>query len=91
MNDMLRVALAVGLVVASLVCIGGGSSLDGDVYFLFNESYETRSEQLRIEGAFNEVLMLDPETGKPVATDVEGDLLSVTLPGARGAVLWVTR
>ena len=35
--------------------------------------------------------MLDPETGKPVATDLEGDLLSVTLPGARGAVLWVTR
>jgi hypothetical protein len=64
---------------------------NGDVYFLFNESYETRSDQLRIEGAFNEVLMLDPETGKPVATDLEGDVLSVTLPGARGAVLWVTR
>ena len=64
---------------------------NGDVYFLFNESYETLSDQLRIEGAFNEVLMLDPETGKPVATDLEGDLLTVTLPGARGAVLWVTR
>ena len=38
---------------------------NGDVYFLFNECHETRSEQLRIEGAFNEVLMLDPETGKP--------------------------
>ena len=64
---------------------------NGDVYFLFNESYEARSDQLRIEGAFNEVLMLDPETGKPVATDLEDDLLTVTLPGARGAVLWVTR
>jgi hypothetical protein len=63
----------------------------GDVYFLFNESYEQRTDPLRIEGAFDEVLMLDPETGRPVATDLEGDLLIVTLPGARGAVLWVRR
>ena len=63
----------------------------GDVYFLFNESYEQRTDPLRIEGAFDEVLMLDPETGRPVAPDLEGDLLTVTLPGARGAVLWVRR
>jgi hypothetical protein len=62
---------------------------NGDVYFLFNESYEERTDQLRIEGAFGEALMLDPETGKPVATHLEGDVVTVTLPGARGAVLWV--
>ena len=62
---------------------------NGDVYFLFNESYEERTDQLRIEGAFAEALMLDPETGKPVATHLEGDVVTVTLPGARGAVLWV--
>jgi hypothetical protein len=64
---------------------------NGDVYFLFNESYEERTDQLRIEGAFDEALLLDPETGEPVSTDLEGDVLTVTLPGARGAVLWVRR
>ena len=63
----------------------------GDVYFLFNESYDARTDQLRIEGAFDEALLLDPETGEPVATDLEGDVLTVSLPAARGAVLWVTR
>jgi len=64
---------------------------EGDVYFLFNESYEERTDQLRIDGAFREVLLLDPETGKFLATNLEGDVLTVTLPGARAAVLWVTR
>jgi hypothetical protein len=64
---------------------------NGDVYFLFNESYEERTDQLRIEGAFSEAVMLDPDTGKPVAMNLEGDVLTVTLAGARGAVLWVTR
>jgi hypothetical protein len=64
---------------------------NGDVYFLFNESYEQRTDRLRIEGTFSEALLLDPETGKPAATDLEGDVLTVTLPGAHGAVLWVKR
>jgi hypothetical protein len=64
---------------------------DGDVYFLFNESYEQRSDMLRIEGAFSEVRLLDPESGDPLIVDLEGDVLTVTLPGARGAVLWVAR
>ena len=38
---------------------------DGDVFFLFNESYEQRTDQVRIEGAFREALLLDPETGGP--------------------------
>jgi hypothetical protein len=63
----------------------------GDVYFLFNESFEPRTEALRIEDPFAEVLLLDPETGRSEQADLEGDVLTVTLPGARGAVLWVRR
>jgi hypothetical protein len=63
----------------------------GDVYFLFNESYEQRTDALRIEGAFREARLLDPETGEAVAMNLEDDVLTVTLPGARGAVLWVVR
>ena len=64
---------------------------DGDVYLLFNESYDQRTDQLRIEGAFREALLLDPDTGESVPTNLEGDVLTVTLPGARGAVLWIKR
>ena len=63
----------------------------GDVYLLFNESYTRRSDPLRIEGAFREARLLDPETGETLATNLEGDVLTVTLEGARAAVLWVTR
>jgi hypothetical protein len=64
---------------------------NGDVYFLFNESYQERSEPLRIEDAFTDVNGFDPETGQPVAAELEGDVVTVTLSGARGTVLWVTR
>jgi hypothetical protein len=64
---------------------------NGDVYFLFNESYEQRTDQLRIEGGFSEAVLLDPDTGQQVATELAGDVLTVTLPGAHGAVLWVQR
>ena len=64
---------------------------NGDVYFLFNESYEQRTDQLQINGAFNDARLLDPETGESVAANLEDDVLTVTLPGARGTVLWVTR
>ena len=47
--------------------------------------------QLRIEGVFREARLLDPETGETLATNLEGDVLTVTLEGARAAVLWVTR
>jgi hypothetical protein len=47
-------------------------------------------EQVRIEGAFTEARVLDPETGESVAADLEGDVVTVALPAARGTVLWVT-
>ncbi len=48
-------------------------------------------ERLRIEDAFTNVHRLDPETGQPVAAELEGDVVTVALPGARGTVLWVNR
>jgi hypothetical protein len=63
--------------------------IDGDLYFLFNESYEQHTDRLRIEGTFDEVVLLDPESGEPAPTSLEGDLLTVTLPAVRGIVLWV--
>jgi hypothetical protein len=63
----------------------------GDIYFLFNESYEERSEQLRIEGAFTDAVLLDPDTGQAIATERNGDTATVTLAGARGVLLWVAR
>ena len=64
---------------------------DGDIYFLFNESYEERTEQLRIEDAFTDAVLFDPETGQAIATERNGDTATVTLAGARGALLWVAR
>jgi len=64
---------------------------DGDIYFLFNESYEERSEQLRIEDAFTDAVLFDPETGQAIATERSGDTATVTLAGARGVLLWVAR
>ena len=64
---------------------------DGDIYFLFNETYEERTEQLRIEGAFTDAVLLDPETGQAIATERNGDTATVTLAGARGVLLWVAR
>jgi len=63
---------------------------NGHVYFLFNESYEPRTEQVRIEGAFTEARILDPDTGDSVAAGLEGDVVTVTLPAARGTVLWLS-
>jgi hypothetical protein len=62
---------------------------DGDLYFLFNESYAQITDRMQIEGASHGALLLDPDTGDSVAANLEGDVLTVTLPGARGVVLWI--
>lgn len=64
--------------------------VDGDVYFLFNESFAARTEQIRIDGAFGEARLLDPETGATIAKNLQDDVLTVTLEGARGVILWVS-
>ena len=64
---------------------------DGDIYFLFNESYESRTDTIRIEAAFTDAVLFDPETGQAIATERSGDTATVTLPGARGVLLWVAR
>ena len=64
---------------------------DGDIYFLFNESYEERTDTVRIKPSFADAVLLDPETGQVIATEINGDTLTLTLAGARGALLWVAR
>jgi hypothetical protein len=62
-----------------------------DLYFIFNESYDPRSEQMRIDGVFERAVLLDPETGEHATPDIEDGVLTVALPGARGRVLWLKR
>lgn len=63
----------------------------GDVYFLFNESYEEMTEQVRIAASFAKATLLDPDTGQPLPTVLEGDVLTITLGPVRSAVLSVER
>ncbi|MDH3201160.1 MAG: glycosyl hydrolase [Myxococcales bacterium] len=63
----------------------------GDLYFLFNESYQQQTDQFRIEGQFADARLLDPDTGQALETNLDGDVLTVTLPGARSVVLSLAR
>lgn len=63
----------------------------GDLYFLFNESYETRTDSLRIEAAFADAQLLDPETGAAAMAEIRDGILTITLPAARGMVMWLAR
>jgi len=63
----------------------------GDLYFLFNESYEARSERIRIAGSPGSVRLLDPETGESIGASIDENILTVTLAAARGVVLSVER
>ena len=64
---------------------------DGDVYLLFNESFDARTDRLRIEDTFREAVLLDPETGQPINASLDDDILTVTLDGTRAVILWVTQ
>lgn len=61
----------------------------GYLFYLFNESFEERTEQLRISPGGGSATLLDPDTGEQVPTTIASDLLEVTLGAARGAVLLV--
>ena len=65
--------------------------INGDLYFLFNESFAARTEQIRIAEAFGDARLLDPETGAAITTDLQDDVLTLSLDGARGVILWVAR
>ncbi len=64
---------------------------NGDLYFLFNESDERLSRQLRVEGEFSEGSLLDPATGDVIVDALDGNVVRVELAPGRGAVLWVAR
>ena len=63
----------------------------GDLYYLFNESYEARQEHLRIPSGFSAAALLDPDTGEPLPMLIDGDLLTVKLGAVRGAILMLER
>jgi hypothetical protein len=63
----------------------------GDLYYLFNESYEARQEHLRIPSGFSAATLLDPDTGEPLPMLIDGDLLTVKLGAVRGAILMLER
>ncbi|MEM7435595.1 MAG: glycosyl hydrolase [Myxococcota bacterium] len=61
----------------------------GDLYFVFNESFEERTDQLRIRGLHGAVRVLDPDTGSVTSASVADGVVALTLSGARGTVVWV--
>jgi hypothetical protein len=63
----------------------------GDLHYIFNESFETRTEQFEVTGEFESVRVLDPDTGREIQADFEGDILTITLGPARGVVLSIVR
>lgn len=64
---------------------------DGDLYYLFNESYEARNERLRIPSAFTAATSFDPDTGQEIPVSIDGDVLNIALNPAHGALLHVKR
>ncbi len=64
---------------------------DGDLYYVFNESFETRTERFEIAGEFSNITLLDPDAGRRLVADLEGDALTITLGPARGMVLSIER
>ena len=64
---------------------------DGDLHYVFNESFEARTEQLEVVGDFRSLALLDPDTGRAVPANLEGATLEIRLAPARGLVLSVER
>jgi len=61
---------------------------NGDLWLVFNESWDERSASLRVEGGSAGIRVLDPETGAPT-TAANGDgPVDVTLPPAGIVILW---
>lgn len=59
---------------------------DGDLYYLFNESFEEVTEQLALPPN-RTVELFNPDTGAPADPTVEAEVLTVTLLPARGTIL----
>ena len=63
----------------------------GDIYYVFNESFEARTEQLGVGESFTKAVLLDPDTGEEVSVGVDGEMLTITLEAARGVILSIER
>jgi len=62
---------------------------DGDLYFIFNESYAPLSSTMQLNAPFVEAWLLDPETGEITASGIADNLLPLSLPAAGGSILWL--
>ncbi|MEM7135488.1 MAG: glycosyl hydrolase [Myxococcota bacterium] len=75
---------------ASLLFSVARRSVEGaSLYFVFNESFEERTQELRIGGLHGAVRVLDPDSGSVASARVVDGVVALTLSGARGAILWV--
>ncbi len=63
----------------------------GDVYYLFNESYEARAARLRLPPELGSAALFDPDTGRQLSAAPDGGVLTVQLEAVRGAVLVIER
>jgi hypothetical protein len=63
----------------------------GDLHYVFNESFEARTERLRITDGFARVTVLDPDAGERIAYDLDGEIVTIALDPAKGVVLYIER
>lgn len=64
---------------------------DGDLWLLFNESWDEADTRLRVDGGAAGAQLLDPESGKSVAVAAGDGSVAVRLPPAGAAILWRPR
>jgi hypothetical protein len=63
---------------------------DGDLFYLFNESFEETVGRLGTIPATARFTVLDPDSGEAIPAQLDGDgVLTLTLGPARGAVLFI--
>ncbi|MFM8410815.1 MAG: glycosyl hydrolase [Alphaproteobacteria bacterium] len=88
--------LRAGLVPSISAADGGrlGLSIEhrrvanGDLWLLFNESWDDAEARLRVDGGTTGAHLLDPETGATSAIASDDGFVDVSLPPAGAAILW---
>lgn len=63
----------------------------GALHFIFNESFEPRTERLQIADEPAQVTVLNPDTGEQIHADLDGDVITIVLGPAKGVVLYIER
>lgn len=84
--------------IAPAVSTAGGGPLpfavehrrvaDGDLWLLFNESWEERRARLVVDGGSAGAQLLDPESGAAIGGSADDGAVEATLGPAGAAILW---